>query len=278
MRLDLSQRVHALCTQLERSAHIPPPNEHLALVLCGEVCGSTHPDIAQALVSAKLGFYIENDHLILHEHALDFEARTGLLNRAALSLLDRKLISAWRNEALPVLADPKRPPVARIERAACRALGLTTFGVHLNAWVNGRFLLARRAAHKRINPGQWDTLVGGIVTANESERVALDREAFEEVGLALGRHHPKAHRRLHVWRPVPEGYQSEVIRVFDVELPSGIKLVNNDNEVDLIQLHSIEETLDAIESGSVMLEAALCILESLARHSQLDIGRGLYIK
>ncbi len=277
MRLDLAQRIHELCTALEPVAHVPPPHESLAVVIAGSVCGSARPDVAHALANAALGFYIESDHLVLNEINLDFEARTQVLHLAALWLQEHDLIFGWRSETLAVVADVNHPPVARIERAACRALGLTTFAVHLNAWSSDQLWLARRAAHKNIDPGQWDTLVGGMVTANESERVALDREAYEEAGLVMSRYLPQPQRRVHVWRPVPEGYQSEVIRVFDVELPPLAQPVNHDGEVDLIERHSIEVTLDAIEAGLFTLEAALATLESLSRRTGLDLGQGLFV-
>lgn len=277
MRLDLLQRIHELCTRLEPVAHVPPPQESLAVVIAGAVCGSARPEVAESLVDANLGFEIDAEHLVLQESNPTFEARTQVLQSAAQWLLDHGLIRGWRNETLAVVADLKQPPVARIERAACRALGLPTFAVHLNAWSNGELWLSRRAAHKTIDPGLWDSLVGGMVTANESERVALDREAYEEAGLVMSRYAPQAFRRVHVWRPVPEGYQSEVIRMFDVELPAQVKLVNHDGEVDLIERRDVEALLDAMEAGALTLEAMLATLESLTRQTGFDMGRELYI-
>lgn len=276
MSLDLALRIQTLCTRLESSAHVPPAHDSLAVVIAGAVCGSAHPDVAHALADAGVGFHVESDHLVLADDGLTFESRTDVLNQAALRLHDHGLVRGWRNELLAVVADVSHPPVARIERAACRALGLTTFAVHLNAWSGTDLWLARRAAHKTIDPGLWDTLVGGMVTANESERVALDREAFEEAGLALGRYNPQPYRRVHVWRPVPEGYQSEVIRAFDVELPRDVQPVNHDGEVDMIERRSVESALDAIDAGELTQEAALITLESLSRRTGLAFARTLY--
>ena len=276
MSLDLALRIQALCLRLESSAHVRPALDSLAVVIADAVCGSARPDLAHALAESGLGFQIETDHLVLNEHGLTFESRTELLNDAAHWLHEHGFADAWRNELLAVVADVNQPPVARIERAVCRALGLTTFAVHLNARSGADLWLARRAAHKAIDPGMWDTLVGGMVTANESERVALDREAFEEAGLLLSRYNPQPFRRVHVWRPVPEGYQSEVIRAFDVELPRDVQPVNHDGEVDLIERRSVESVLDAIDGDTLTLEAALITLESLARRTGLTLARGLF--
>ncbi|MDR0768593.1 MAG: NUDIX domain-containing protein [Dysgonamonadaceae bacterium] len=56
--------------------------------------------------------------------------------------------------------------------------------VHLYVF-NGRgeLLLQKRAANKDIQPGKWDTSVGGHVNSGESVEDALYREAKEELGM-----------------------------------------------------------------------------------------------
>ncbi len=48
---------------------------------------------------------------------------------------------------------------------------------------DGRILLAKRAAHRRLYPGLWDVL-GGHVEDGESLSQALSRELWEEAGIA----------------------------------------------------------------------------------------------
>ena len=48
---------------------------------------------------------------------------------------------------------------------------------------HGRILLQRRSPDKDIQPGRWDTAVGGHVEYGESVRDALMRESREELGL-----------------------------------------------------------------------------------------------
>jgi isopentenyldiphosphate isomerase len=47
----------------------------------------------------------------------------------------------------------------------------------------GQLLLQKRPANKLIQPGKWDTAVGGHVSAGESIELALQRETIEEIGL-----------------------------------------------------------------------------------------------
>lgn len=48
---------------------------------------------------------------------------------------------------------------------------------------DGRLYLQKRSLKKDIQPGKWDTAVGGHVSYGETLMEALYREAFEEVGL-----------------------------------------------------------------------------------------------
>lgn len=58
--------------------------------------------------------------------------------------------------------------------------------VHLHVFNSrGELYLQRRPQWKDIQPGKWDTAVGGHVDFGESVRQALVREAAEELGLDL---------------------------------------------------------------------------------------------
>jgi 8-oxo-dGTP pyrophosphatase MutT (NUDIX family) len=130
------------------------------------------------------------------------------LAELALALRRLGLCGPWRNELIDLWALPPSEPltgeappssvalgddaspfqhrVGRIERAAARVLGLQTQAVHLVGFApDGRVWLQQRALSKPDDPGLWDTLVGGLVPADESLDLALARESMEEAGLAL---------------------------------------------------------------------------------------------
>ncbi len=51
---------------------------------------------------------------------------------------------------------------------------------------DGRVLLQRRSRAKDIQPGRWDTAVGGHLTPGEDYESAARREMLEELGVAPG--------------------------------------------------------------------------------------------
>jgi isopentenyldiphosphate isomerase len=48
----------------------------------------------------------------------------------------------------------------------------------------GRLFLQKRSRHKDIQPGKWDTSVGGHLCPGEKEKTAAIREMKEELGIA----------------------------------------------------------------------------------------------
>lgn len=259
-------RVDAARAWLAGRAAVPPPADWLPVVIAGHEVGVAHPDVAAHLANDAFQFVLLDDQLVLDDDGLDFAARSALLANAAKGLRTAGLLRGWRGELLDVRPHPDAAPVAVIERAACRTLGITTTAVHLNAFTpDGALWVARRADHKQIDPGMWDNLVGGMVPAGESELEALAREAMEEAGLDLARLAVTRGGRVHVTRPLPEGWQSEIVQAFDAVLPAGTRLANQDGEVADIVTRNALEALAAIERDEFTLESALVTLDALAR-------------
>lgn len=259
-------RLQALRTQLLARAQQPAPDDWLPVVIGGAAVGVADPDVASFLATHAPRFMLLDYRLVLDDADLDFAARTAALFDAASKLRDAGLLRGWRDEQLDVRLAPEREPVATIERSACRTLGITTRAVHLNAFsADGRMLVARRSAHKQIDPGLWDNLVGGMVPAREGDLDALAREAHEEAGLDLAPLTLRRGGRFHVRRVVPEGFQSEILQVFDTVLPGHAQPRNVDGEVAAIETRDLNGVVDAIERGEFTLESALVALDALMR-------------
>ncbi len=264
-------RLRALQARLLARAQRPAPRDWLPVAMAGSEVGVASPEVASFLASDTPHFTLADYRLQLLDEGLDATARSALLADVALRLRDAGLLRGWRDERLDIRPAPGELPVAVIERAACRTLGIATLAVHLNAFTTaGELIVARRAEHKQIDPGLWDNLVGGMVPAGEDEAQALQREALEEAGLGLEGVSLVRGGRLRVTRPVPEGFQSEIVQVFDGVLAGTAGLRNQDGEVAAIELRSVGSVIGAIERNEFTLESALVTLDALLRRAAQD--------
>jgi 8-oxo-dGTP pyrophosphatase MutT (NUDIX family) len=259
-------RLLALQARLLARAQQQAPRDWLPVVIGGHEVGVASPEVASFLAARTPHFGLLDYRLLLLDDGLDAARRSAMLADCALRLRDAGLLRGWRDERLDIRAEPELAPLAVIERAACRTLGITTTAVHLNAFLpGGELIVARRAEHKQIDPGLWDNLVGGMVPAGESEVQALQREAFEEAGLDLDPATLVRGGRVHVTRPVAEGFQSEIVQVFDTVLADTTALRNRDGEVAAIERRPVAAVVEAIERNEFTLESALVALDGLLR-------------
>jgi 8-oxo-dGTP pyrophosphatase MutT (NUDIX family) len=267
-------RLVALATRLQARAQQVRPPELAPFVVADERVGWVSSAVVECLADL-VGFAARGS--ALHLDAGDSAAeRSAHLAQAALRLRDAGLLAGWRDELLAVRHGDGRV-FAAVERAACRPLGISTDAVHLNAFADdGKLVVARRAAHKAIDPGLLDNLVGGMVPAGETLEQALAREAWEEAGLALGRLAVQRGRSFHVQRTVPEGWQSERIHVYEAILPAGLALANQDGEVQAIARMPLPTVIEAIERDEFTLEAGLTTLDSVLRRAAATAPPGLY--
>jgi len=87
-------------------------------------------------------------------------------------------------EWLP-LVDEQGTVVGKAPRSVChRGEKLLHPVVHLHVLNNQKHLyLQKRPMNKLVQPGKWDTAVGGHISFGETLETALKREAWEEIGL-----------------------------------------------------------------------------------------------
>lgn len=90
-----------------------------------------------------------------------------------------------RSEEIFPLVDPTGHIIGQAPRSLCHnGSKLLHPVVHLHLLNSeGELYLQQRAFHKDIQPGKWDTAVGGHIDLNESPEEALKRESFEELGI-----------------------------------------------------------------------------------------------
>lgn len=131
--------------------------------------------------------------------------------------------------------------------------------VHLHVFdEEGRILLQKRPAHKKIQPLKWDTAVGGHIAVGEKVEQALQREAREEVGL---RGFTAQHVHAYVWH---SSVENEYVLAF--------KTINNGpfepefkDEVDELRFWTAEEIRQEIKKTAEECNLTPNLCEELNR-------------
>jgi len=252
---------HAWWQRLAERASQPPARPRRPLLIDGVhlPVGSIEPALTERLREAGLP---------LRLNATGSERLVGRpdagLEAVALWMNKHGVGGRWRDELLPV-TDEEGARHAVVERSAVRPLGIATFAVHLIGFTpRGDVWVQQRALDKATDPGQWDTLMGGMVAASESRSSALERETWEEAGLrvaALQALQPA--RRVTVRRPVSEGYMVEHIDAFEAVVPDGMTPQNQDGEVERFECLAPPALIERLAAGQFTLEAALLLAASL---------------
>lgn len=259
---------------LEASADQPPSRPRVPLVWGPHVIGSVEPDYVNKIVlqppstgslvlqkeesSDALGWRVKGDcTLALRQIAL-------ALREAAVGLVAQQ----WRDEQLAV-CDALGQQVATVERGVVRPLGIATRAVHLTARApDGRFWVQQRALNKANDPGLWDTLMGGMVSAADTVDTALIRETWEEAGIRLGLvHDVRRGGRIALRKPSSEagsaGYVVEQIDWFYCTVPQGVQPINMDGEVAQFLLLDKCALRSKLEQNDFTTEAALILVAAL---------------
>ena len=252
------------------AARQPPTQARQPLWVAGQAVGSV---VAGILSQIDLSRLSNKRYQLLNQEQsgvpvwhLDVapDAVTPALNVLAQALRAQGRCGPWRNEQLAVCnAGGER--LGTVERGAVRVLGIATRAVHLVGLApDGRMWVQQRARTKPNNPGMWDTLMGGMVSAADTLDQALERETWEEAGLLLpALQGVEWGGQVDFSRPSREGggvgYMVERIDWFRCTVPEGMEPCNQDGEVERFELWSTEQVRERIAAGAFTLEAALVL-------------------
>ncbi len=108
----------------------------------------------------------------------------------------------------------------------------------------GDLLLQLRARDKLIQPGKWDTSVGGHFARGEDVRAALVREMEEEIGVAAGDCGEPVFLYRYVMRNAVE---CELVHTFACQYEG--PFVRLESEIDELRFWSRQEVMSALGSG-----------------------------
>ncbi len=218
------------------------PGRYLPVRLGASLVGWAPPALAAPL--ARIDPATRADGAIALPTA---QARLDRLTRA----LAEEGLMRWRGEEFDLFAAPGGPPLGRIDRGALPVFGLLARGTHLNGLVRRpegvQLWVARRAAHRALDPGKLDHLAAGGVPAGLTPWQTLVKEAAEEAAIPpalAARARPGA--RLAYTFERAEGLRRDLLLCYDLDLPPEFTPHPADGEAESFALWPLAEVLDRI--------------------------------
>ena len=244
------------------------PGRRVPLRLGTERVGWVLPDTAAAL--AALGGIADGGGVAV---------AAGQFYGVARQLADQGLCR-FRDEAFDVRAALDGPVLAQVDRGAVPLLGVQAEGVHLNGLVrrpDGLWVwVARRAAHKLLDPGKLDHLVGGGVPAGLSPWKTLAKEADEEAAVPpalIAQALPVA--KLSYAMDYVEGLRRDRLHCYDLLLPEDFVPRPRDGEVESFALRPLRAVLDEVRrTDAYKFNVNLVLIDLFLRAGLLDTAEG----
>ena len=237
--------------------------------LAGQALGWLEPTTARFLGAFDPVFH-HTDHGVVVDPLLSLASIGALMTRAGEALRDTGQVTGWRNEKYDVCAPDgnglpdRQRPLFQLERACFRRFGFVSHAVHINGHTtDGRYWIARRAAHKAIDPNLLDNLAAGGLPTGETPFACVMCELYEEAGVP-----PEIASRavptgvLRTTRNEPNGTHDEILMSYDLLLPDDFVPRANDGEVAEFRLLDAEQIADELsnftwDAGRLMAEALL---------------------
>ena len=247
-----------------------PLRPRLPLLWQQHVIGSVEVDFFDPLISQHASLareLLQLQHSASGSHWRLLGDATPALNTLADALRALgagRVRQHWRNEQLAV-CDAQGLRIASVERGICRPLGMATSAVHLvGGTSDGRFWVQQRSLDKANEPGLWDTLMGGMVSAQDSLESALARETWEEAGLRMDtltdlRRGGEVLLRKPSSDGADAGYVVERVDWYRCTVPDGVQPLNQDGEVAQFALLKVPDLIERLQRDEFTTEAALIL-------------------
>jgi ADP-ribose pyrophosphatase YjhB (NUDIX family) len=262
---------HQALAALLAGAQQTPPADHVRLRCGAQILGTMAPTHAHWLATVLENCEWQENKLVWNAGQESPERRSQQLQSALVRLRDLGRVAAWRDEAFcfwpqsDATPDPRDPEFLRIERAGFRFLGMMSHAVHINGFTpDGRLWCGQRSAAKATDPGLWDNLTAGGLSAGESLADCALRELWEEAGFNL---RPPAQTvcagRVRIARNTPTGWHDEMLHIYNLALPADFVPQNQDGEVQGFACLSGPQMMAQLHAQQFTHDAALAIAQSV---------------
>jgi len=158
---------------------------HIILIIASAIYVG-QPDTPGYLERKELWAFVSGGLLyVLLGLSFAYQFVKGKLNQ-------RKFLKQYAQEEWFDIVTPEGKIIGKAPRSLCHGNpDLLHPVIHVHVFNSkGELWLQKRSADKKIQPGKWDTSVGGHIMSGESIEAALAREIKEELGLERLPHRP----------------------------------------------------------------------------------------
>lgn len=262
-----------LALQLQTAQHEPPADwVTWRIAMQGQVLHAGHMPLERAAQMAEHvpGVHDQDGIWLWDTGKASLQWRSTTLQQWLWQAQLQGEVSDWRHEAQDWLPDPARHRDAqasedgvglRIERAGFRHLGLRSRAVHVNGFTaEGELVVGLRSAQKRVDPGLYDNLMAGGMSAGEGWRDTFAREMQEEAGLAASAWPAlRCMGTVHTCRAEGSRWHNETLIVCNVVLAPGMVPQNQDGEVERFATFDARGTVQRMRAGEFTRDGVLSL-------------------
>ena len=269
--------------------HIVSSNTHSLegrrpLHIAGVQVGWVSDDIADRMTRWHEYFAISKDSVSFRDSLKDVEARSKALAEAGAAMVVHQALPRSRKELCPVMEKFGDPNLLQIDRAWLEFFGVTSYGVHVNGYVetaNGPELwVGVRAKDRQASPGKLDNMVAGGLPVGLSLAENVIKEAAEEASVpeALAKTAKPAGVVTYILS-TDRGLRRDMLFVYDLKLPDDFVPENADGEVSGFVRWPARQALRVVdETDEFKFNVNLVLIDFAIRHGLITPDRPDYAK
>ncbi len=260
------------------------PGGRKAFVVAGKRVGWVADDLADRMTSWERYFNVTSDTLIVHDSLKDVEARSAALAEVGASLMVQQALPRNREELCPVFESFGAPNLLRIDRAWLESFGVTSYGVHVNGYVERRdgpeLWVGVRAQNREVAPGKLDNMVAGGLPVGVTLAENLVKEAAEEASVPEGLAKTAVPVGVVTYMfDTDRGVRRDLLFVYDLKLPADFIPKNTDGEVSGFVRWPARQALRVVEeTDEFKFNVNLVIIDFAIRHGLIEPDRPDYAR
>lgn len=229
-------------------------------------------------------FNVTDHGVTIVDSLKDVEERSKALAEAGAALVVQRALPRNQKELCPVMERFGSEVKLRIDRAWLESFGVTSYGVHVNGYVEGKkgpeLWVGVRSKNRDVAPGKLDNIAAGMLPVGLTPAENVIKETAEEASVPedLAKT-AKSVGAITYMQETENGIRRDMLFVYDLKLPKDFEPVNNDGEMSGFVKWPAQQVLRVVEeTDEFKYNVNLVIIDFAIRHGLLTPEHPDYIK